>query len=350
MIKVSFIVAVYNVEKYLDRCIQSIQTQLYQDIEIILVNDGSTDRSLEICNSYAQKDNRIKVLNQDNQGPASARNKALHVATGEWIGFVDGDDFVDPRICTNVVEYFNENYDFIIFSYADYEKGAIHKVDHARDKIEFEKNHFGILQQATLNDIGRYKYNLRMVNPVGLWNKFYKRKFIEEHKIAFDPDILKLEDIAFNFMVYEYANRALYIPDVGYYYCYNPDSVTHRYQADIVDKLDMSNFKFEKLVKSSKESERLKAPLYERIARHMGTAVVLYLCNKNNTDSYVLRKRKFRQIRRKEPYSSALRKVSIFAFCGYKERVLTFAVKYGLFGMCEMLCKLYNILLKYKEE
>lgn len=349
MVKISFIVAVYNVEKYLDRCIQSIQTQLYHDIEIILVNDGSTDRSFEICNSYAQKDNRIKVLNQDNQGPASARNKALHVATGEWIGFVDGDDFVDQRICTNVMKYFDREYDFITFSYADYERGTIRKVDHAKDKIEFEKNDFGILQRATLNDIGKYKYNLRMVNPVGLWNKFYRRQFIEEYKIAFDPDILKLEDIAFNLMVYEYASRALYIPDVGYYYCYNPDSVTHRYQADIVDKLNMSNSKFDEFVKGSKESESLKVPLCERIARHMGTIVVLYLCNKNNTDSYKLRKNFFRQIRGTEPYLSALKKVSIFALCGYKERALTFAVKYGLFGTCEMLCKLHNILLRHKE-
>ena len=93
--KVSIIVPVYNVENYLERCISSLRNQTLEDIEIILVDDSSTDSSLEICNKMAMEDSRIKVIHKENEGAGLARNEALRVATGEYIGFLDSDDFVE---------------------------------------------------------------------------------------------------------------------------------------------------------------------------------------------------------------------------------------------------------------
>lgn len=92
---VSIIVPVYNVEKYLKKCVQSIINQTYKNLEIILVDDGSSDNSGKICDEFAQKDNRIKVIHKINGGQADARNKALDIMNGEWVSFVDSDDFID---------------------------------------------------------------------------------------------------------------------------------------------------------------------------------------------------------------------------------------------------------------
>ena len=95
---ISIIVPVYNVSEYLPRCLDSLINQTYKNIEIILVNDGSTDNSLEICKKYAEKDLRIKVIDKENGGISSARNTGIAEASGEWIGFVDSDDYIEP--CT----------------------------------------------------------------------------------------------------------------------------------------------------------------------------------------------------------------------------------------------------------
>ena len=95
MAKISIIIPVYNVKKFLNKCLKSIVNQTFTDLEIICINDGSTDKSLSILNSFAQKDNRIIVINQSNQGQSCARNAGLAIATGEYTGFVDSDDWID---------------------------------------------------------------------------------------------------------------------------------------------------------------------------------------------------------------------------------------------------------------
>jgi glycosyltransferase involved in cell wall biosynthesis len=109
MPKISVIVPVYNVEKYLHECINSILSQTFTDFEIILVNDGSQDSSGMICDEYASKDNRITVIHQENQGQAAARNKALTIAKGEWIHFVDSDDLIHPQMLEVLYGAVDEN-------------------------------------------------------------------------------------------------------------------------------------------------------------------------------------------------------------------------------------------------
>lgn len=104
--KISVIIPVYNVEKYLNQCIDSIIGQTYQDLEIILINDGSTDKSGSICDAYAQRDKRIKVIHKQNEGQASARNHGLSVATGDYISFIDSDDWIEPHMYSSAMQHF----------------------------------------------------------------------------------------------------------------------------------------------------------------------------------------------------------------------------------------------------
>lgn len=109
---ISIIVPVYNVEKYLNKCIDSIINQTYKNIEIILVDDGSTDNSGKICDEYLLRDSRIKVIHKNNGGLSSARNEGINISSGEYIGFVDSDDWVEPNM-------YEEMYKKILYSNAD---------------------------------------------------------------------------------------------------------------------------------------------------------------------------------------------------------------------------------------
>lgn len=105
---ISIIIPVYKTEQYLKRCVESVLAQTYQDLEIILVNDGSPDNSLKICYEYAEMDRRIKVVNKENGGVASARNAGIDLAAGEYIGFVDSDDYIEPDMFELLVGLINE--------------------------------------------------------------------------------------------------------------------------------------------------------------------------------------------------------------------------------------------------
>lgn len=125
---ISIIVAIYKVEEYLPKCIESILNQTYNNFELILVNDGSPDNSLDICNKYALKDNRIKVLSKENGGQSTARNYALDVAKGEYIGFIDGDDWIVP-------EMYQTLYDVLTHEKADIVQCGWYKVKSTGEKI-----------------------------------------------------------------------------------------------------------------------------------------------------------------------------------------------------------------------
>src|SRR5699024_1725724 len=116
-ILVSIVVPIFNSEKYLDETISSILSQTYKNIELILVNDGSTDRSLEICTNYEKTDERVFVVNQTNQGVSAARNKGIVYAKGEYIQFVDSDDIVDPRMTEKLVNKILKDSDLVICGY-----------------------------------------------------------------------------------------------------------------------------------------------------------------------------------------------------------------------------------------
>ena len=118
MARVSIVVPIYNVEKHLDRCVQSILSQTFRDIEIILVDDGSLDHCLQMCDNYAQQDDRIKVVHKENGGLSSARNAGIDAATGQFIGFVDADDSIVPQMYERMVATIQKYHvDFVMSDY-----------------------------------------------------------------------------------------------------------------------------------------------------------------------------------------------------------------------------------------
>lgn len=211
MAKVSVIIPVYNVEQYLKRCLDSIINQTLKDIEIILVNDGSTDNSLLICEEYAQKDERIKIVTRKNGGLSAARNTGLEHATGDYIGFIDSDDWVDTN-------FYEKLYNAAIENDCDITFGDIIRKGEKKHKIRLN------IQNIEVAENIYDKINLaRNVKNPGVWNKIYK-KYLFDDGLRFEEGIY-YEDGEFSIAIINKCHKIASVPNTYYYYFVNPTSI-----------------------------------------------------------------------------------------------------------------------------
>lgn len=336
--KISFVVAIYNVEKYIECCLESLVNQNYDDYEIILVNDGSTDDSYSICNRYAEEHKNIILINQNNQGANIARNNGLNMASGDWIVFVDGDDYVAHELCVELSQYLDDQYDVVMFSnYSVFTHGTEKKHVHRIKTWEItSKEDIDELKCSTLNRIGPYKYNIKTVDPVTIWNKAYNHSFLKRFQIQFIPHFPKLQDISFNLTVYEQARKICFVDYPWYYYREATDnSVTRRYQEDIDQKFQIINEWFFDYMKNHQE-ERLIEAYYERIVTHLRTCVVLKYCNPCYQKRYSVRKKEFLQLLEQDIYREAVENCDYSRF-PWKERILSLSIMRRHFLACEMM-------------
>ena len=217
MPKISLIVPVYNAEQYLSRCIDSILAQEFTDFELILVNDGSTDDSLTICRKYEDKDSRVIVLDKPNGGASSARNRGLEVAKGDYICFVDADDYVSQNYLGDLYQDMCRENGIVLVMH-----GMIQvKGDH-QAVISLSKSKTYKLDDGTFfNDINLFKF-------CGPCCKLFSREIIVDKRIRFSEDIICAED--FDFMAkYMTLCKKVRIADVNnYYYVAHADSVSTR--------------------------------------------------------------------------------------------------------------------------
>lgn len=212
MTKVSIIIPVYNAEKYLRQCLDSVVNQTLKDIEIICVNDGSPDNSLEILQEYAKKDDRIKIINKVNGGVSSARNVGLEVAQGEFIGFVDSDDYIDLNYYENLYNRAKVTCSDIVV--AEY-------IYRFRDK---KKKVFLKVDKSVVTTNVKEKFEcLYLPDFCYLGNKIYKRDFLE---VRF-PEGVTYEDIYFTTHVLAQDGRMAVAENATYYYRNNADSIVN---------------------------------------------------------------------------------------------------------------------------
>ena len=215
---ISVIVPIYNAEAYLDRCIQSIISQTYANFELILVNDGSTDNSYEICQYIANKDKRVTVVNQTNNGASSARNRGIEMAKGEWITFIDADDYIEK----NYLEFLYKNIDdenCLIIQGLKQVNGTGEEIK----KIEFEYSiHCGGEVQKAFDDKEIFEYGYTVA-------KLYNREIIDKHGIRFNEQISYSEDMLFMLEYILRCNNITFIKGANYNYVTATSSLSQRY-------------------------------------------------------------------------------------------------------------------------
>lgn len=210
-IKVSIVIPIYNAEKYLYECLKSVKQQTYTNIEVLMINDGSTDNSENICKDFL-KDKRFKLINKKNGGVSSARNIGIEKCNGDYILFVDADDWCKKDLLQQTMEY-NNTYEMICFSYF-----KAYKDINIKEELKVEQNS-DIKKEILINKtIGGY-----------LWNKVFKVQIIKEHNIKFNENISYCEDLLFIKQYIEYVKKVKYLNIPLYYYRIRKGSVSNNF-------------------------------------------------------------------------------------------------------------------------
>ena len=230
---ISVIVPVYNVEPYLRRCVDSIRNQTYRNLEILLVNDGSTDHSGEICDEYAQQDTRIRVLHQKNGGLSAARNSGIEAAKGEYLSFVDSDDLPDCRMLETLHRDLTEQgAEVSVVGYRMFEKEEEFRPGEITAPVQCMTGMDAIRSTLISDDLGDFA-----------WNKLYRRELFREIRY---PVGRMMEDQGTTYKIFLQCGRVAYRPAPLYGYYQRPDSILHRRTLKFyVDKLDMGEQKYQ---------------------------------------------------------------------------------------------------------
>lgn len=240
--KVTVVIPVYNVEKYLSRCVDSVLNQTLTDLEIILVDDGSPDSCPSICDVYAKTDHRIRVVHKQNGGLSSARNAGMKIASGEYLFFLDSDDWLEPDGLQHLWELANHyQVDYVRYrafrtGWPDLPENAPCMVEPVRempgglyDRERIVKSLFPRLlatSQLTLGPV------------VGAWGSLYRRSFLEENQLMFYEDIRFSEDILFSANVIRCTKSFYYDDNAGvYHYYYNEASISKSFRAERWDSV-----------------------------------------------------------------------------------------------------------------
>ncbi|WP_407377218.1 glycosyltransferase family 2 protein [Methanobrevibacter sp.] len=237
MVKISVIVPVYNVEKYLSECMDSLVNQTFEDIEIICVNDGSTDTSPEILENYAKEDRRIKIISQENQGLGAARNRGIKHSNGDYLFFIDSDDFLELNtlklLYDNAVSNDSDIVFYRLYKYLDGEK------------INFPMYRFNKIFKDVDFDHFTFDYhNIKTHVLNGGYNsvvKLYKKAFLDRYDDFYFTEGIAFEDVLFHVKVMLRAKRISHVPQQLYYYRINENSImnTPKYTPDIFKVVDM---------------------------------------------------------------------------------------------------------------
>lgn len=216
---VSIIVPIYNKEKYLNKCIDSILNQTYKDIELILINDGSTDNSLQICKNY-EKDQRVKIIDKKNGGVSSARNYGLEKATGSKVLFVDADDYIDTHYIESLCQFTE---DLVICGYYTVTpQGTL--IQEKSFNISFPNF------QEILDNILDKKYTKLLVVP---YLKLFDLNLIKKNKISFQTDMSFGEDACFVFDYLKKCKSVRFIPYCGYFNVIIDGTLSRKYVQDM---------------------------------------------------------------------------------------------------------------------
>lgn len=224
--KISVIVPVYKAENYLHRCVDSLLAQTFQDFEILLIDDGSPDRSGEICDEYAKKDKRVRVFHKENGGVSSARNLGLDNARGEWICFVDSDDWVEEEMFATICSFIQskEQIDILFWGF-QYDYSQVYEGKKRKTKKELQ-----YVYCDTVESILGNCYWLEKKELFGwTWNKLFRREIIQSKKVRFDPTVSLHEDHLFTLDYVRYVKNLMVMSYYPYHYRIVNGSLMHRF-------------------------------------------------------------------------------------------------------------------------
>lgn len=215
--KISVIIPVYNVEQYLSQCVESVLAQTVQNFEILLIDDGSTDKSPEICDAFAAADTRIKAVHKANGGASTARNAGLDIASGEYVFFLDSDDYLVPNALEKLFTALRS-------AEADFAFCQAYTLEENSGEIGTKNYSFGKNYGQGSADAFFAEMVKNKEFHVAVWMNLYRRDFLQRNELRFSEGIM-YEDCIFAYQLYKLAKKAVHVPEYLYYRRYRANSV-----------------------------------------------------------------------------------------------------------------------------
>lgn len=260
-VKVSIIVPVYNIpENILRKCVESTIHQTMKEIEIILVDDGSTNNSGLICDEYSSQDNRIRVIHKENGGLSAARNTGFENATGDWITFLDSDDWIDERTCEDTYRLGVEsNSDVVIF-------GTIQEFEHYKKPFKYHYSNGTVFEGEKCKELHCEILNFTG-NIATAWAKLFRRNFLVDNRLEHNVELRQgSEGIEFNIRVFEKVKRAYFTDQIYYHYIYNPNSISAKHDEKNHYFVIKCFEEIKRQIEKSDNRKALESMFYNRLA------------------------------------------------------------------------------------
>ena len=318
--QVSIIVPAYNVENYIERCLNSLVNQTFKDIEIITINDGSTDKSLELLNKYAKEDIRVSVIDLGDEGVSYCRNLGVEKANGKYIMFVDSDDWIDSNMIEAMYKKAEENkLDLVMCSYIrefkDHSKekrfNLPEEIIYKEDKVKNE------LLRKLVGPVKEELSNPEMLDALGtVWGKLYRTDILKENKIKFVDlkEIGSAEDTLFNIFTFNYLSKVMFLNKPMYHYWRdNPKSVTSQYNPKLKEQRKVFFKYISDFIKENNFGQVFKEALNNRICTSV-LGLGLIECSKNNKISRINKIKNIKKIINEEYIRNAYKNLELKYF------------------------------------
>lgn len=322
---ISIIVPVYNCEKYIERCINSILKQTYKNIEVLLINDGSKDKSLQICERYAQKDNRIIVFEKENEGVSSARNLGIEKSHGEFITFVDSDDYLEENFCEEMIKRaYKYSVDYVTCGYKRvYDNGHIEYINNdCSEKVITSNNYLNFLLNVQM---GYGFAHMKLIRKRAIRN------------IKFDKNLKVGEDALFNVMLCNNLKKVLIYNKSLYNYYFNSDSVVRKFDENYDKKYIKSmEIMTQYINEKYKNSKTIETNLQNYIAYHVLLICVNFCYHPQNEKKGI---KLVKEICNYSLFKKAI-KNSNYSNLSITRKISLFTLKHKLYFIMKIICEI----------
>lgn len=336
---ISVIIPIYNGEKQLSRCLESIINQTYMNLEVILVNDGSTDKTLEICHEYKKNDNRIIIIDKKNEGVSVARNSGLKKAKGKYIYFSDADDYLE----LNALEIYHKEIQGVELVISDYYLIDIYDVCKKNNSfyknmmIDSNKELDNLKISLLCNEFKHENKNNNDYNGTGMgftWNKLFIKEIIDKNDIKFPEKVILSEDVCFMYKYLESIKKVKLINVALYYHEVEETGATLRYKPEIIDS--ERRFVDETWYITNTNNKQIIDAYYGRLIRMISWDFISCIFHKSNKDNkkYLIASL-FKTI---PEYRVAIKKAK-YKNLSYKQAVFLFLLKLKLYNVIALLIK-----------
>ncbi len=333
----------YNAEKYITSCLNSILQQVCIQKEIIVIDDGSSDHSLKVLKDFQKKNKNIILYEQNHQGASVARNTGIENAKGDWICFVDSDDYLQKNCMERIFEQISDDLDVIFTDYAKTFHSRETKFSYHDTSLDITLQDYELFQKAMLNK----NYNPESLQIVTPWAKLYRTSFLKENNLKFTPGVRKSQDLLFNFEVYQFARKGRYIPVLMYYYRYNAESLCNKHLPGVLSDYLKQSGKLKDLLKRYEKFELMKEDYYFRCAVNFMFSLRLDYVHPDNKKRYKERKKEFENALEIEDIKEAISNINETEF-SCVERILFHQVRSRHFGIIQILNLGYRMIERFK--